>query len=301
MDLRLLRSRGYISSLVATLMLHLVSDIFLYNINHSFLFTAEFIIDLSEKHSTYESFKKVLLENGAEFSDSFIANLLRIIQHMKPTKSQPLDLPIKTAQDSLSIKFPGLALPNKDPVKIEIDQKPQKTEDKVIDDAMAELEALAPSVSGLNETKPPKREKRSRSREKRSRSPEKHNRNREIRSRSRERRSRSRKRSHSRSRDTRPNKRSREHRRSPEMRSKERDRSRDRTRKYKRDDRKTDRRSRSKERRRRTRSRSRTRGRREDKEEKKARRDSPEIEDDPDPGKVSGIYRISKVSPGSNL
>lgn len=47
---------------------------------------AEFIIHLADKHSTFEAFKKVLHENGGEsFSDSFIANLLRIIQHMKTT------------------------------------------------------------------------------------------------------------------------------------------------------------------------------------------------------------------------
>jgi len=32
-----------------------------------FLFTAEFIIALAEKNDTFDSFKKVLLDNGAEF------------------------------------------------------------------------------------------------------------------------------------------------------------------------------------------------------------------------------------------
>ncbi|KAH6940076.1 hypothetical protein HPB50_024641 [Hyalomma asiaticum] len=48
---------------------------------------AEFIIDLADKNNTFESFKKALQENEAEFSDSFIANLLRIIQHMRPKKA----------------------------------------------------------------------------------------------------------------------------------------------------------------------------------------------------------------------
>jgi len=32
------------------------------------LFAAEFIVNLADKNSTFESFKKVLLENGASFS-----------------------------------------------------------------------------------------------------------------------------------------------------------------------------------------------------------------------------------------
>ncbi|KAI0219876.1 ATP-dependent RNA helicase DHX8 [Lamellibrachia satsuma] len=45
---------------------------------------AEFIIHLAEKHPSYDAFKKALDENGATFSESFIANLLRLIQKMKP-------------------------------------------------------------------------------------------------------------------------------------------------------------------------------------------------------------------------
>lgn len=47
---------------------------------------AEFIIDLAEKNTSFETFKKTLIENGAEFPDSFISNLLRIIQLMKTSK-----------------------------------------------------------------------------------------------------------------------------------------------------------------------------------------------------------------------
>lgn len=38
------------------------------------LFPAEFIIALSAKNNTFESFKKVLDENGAEFSVSLLHN-----------------------------------------------------------------------------------------------------------------------------------------------------------------------------------------------------------------------------------
>ncbi|XP_054717545.1 ATP-dependent RNA helicase DHX8-like [Uloborus diversus] len=46
---------------------------------------AEFIINLAGKNDTFEAFKKALLQNGAEFPDSFMSNLLRIIQQMKPS------------------------------------------------------------------------------------------------------------------------------------------------------------------------------------------------------------------------
>jgi len=36
------------------------------------LLAAEFIVSLADKHSTFESFKKVLIENGASFSVRFL-------------------------------------------------------------------------------------------------------------------------------------------------------------------------------------------------------------------------------------
>ncbi|GLH04522.1 ATP-dependent RNA helicase DHX8 [Gryllus bimaculatus] len=117
---------------------------------------AEFIIDLAEKNTTFDSFKKVLLDNGAEFSDSFITNLLRIIQHMKPKNGQRDTSVPKTKKDVLSEKFPGLAIPN-DPKfyggnENKEKKKKKKKEDglgdAVVDNAMAELEALAPSQLG---------------------------------------------------------------------------------------------------------------------------------------------------------
>ncbi|XP_026480599.1 ATP-dependent RNA helicase DHX8-like isoform X1 [Ctenocephalides felis] len=108
---------------------------------------AEFIIDLSEKHNTVESFKKVLDENGAEFSDSLVANLLRIIQHMRP-KSQRIEQ-IVTSQhtDALSQKFPGLAIPNSIASQLDDEKEDDKTDDSKndINDVMAEFESLAPS------------------------------------------------------------------------------------------------------------------------------------------------------------
>ena len=125
---------------------------------------AEFIVSLAEKNNTFDSFKTVLHENGAQFSDSFIANLLRIIQHMKPktstkdnekeNESKPLD------KDDIQMKkalFPFLAIPNDPNVRLMLDGVKEsediKTEEenissdqKVAIDAMAFLESMAPKM-----------------------------------------------------------------------------------------------------------------------------------------------------------
>ena len=98
------------------------------------------------------------------FQDSFVSNLLRIIQHMKPTTSQP-SAP-KSAKDKLASKFPGLAIPN-DPSfgslsddKIEMKKEKKRKRDDAeekhkpdatlagdsVEDAMAFLESFAPSA-----------------------------------------------------------------------------------------------------------------------------------------------------------
>ena len=53
-------------------MLNLITNLFL---NAQDL--AEFIIDLAEKNPDLSSFTKALADNGAEFADSFIENILR--------------------------------------------------------------------------------------------------------------------------------------------------------------------------------------------------------------------------------
>lgn len=60
---------------------------------------AEFIIFLAEKNDTYEKFKSVLIENGAEFTDSFIANLLRLIQRMNPKSKDKMTLNEEEVKD----------------------------------------------------------------------------------------------------------------------------------------------------------------------------------------------------------
>jgi ATP-dependent RNA helicase DHX8/PRP22 len=232
---------------------------------------AEFIIHLAEKNPNLDDFRKALVQNGAEFSDSFTSNLLRIICLMKPSVKKKSKQPIMDEGDSsknvLAIKFPGLAIPNK---KIDDDNDDEKkpTADSIVDDMMAELEAMAPPATStgkaVDEKTDHKERKRSRSREKKKRSKSRERK----RSKSREKRKRSRSREKDRDRD-------RDRRRSRE-RDRERSRkSRSRSRDYKRRG--------SHERKRRSRSRDYRRNRRSRSREDKKR---AEIKDDPEPGRI---------------
>ena len=149
---------------------------------------AEFIIHLAEKHPQIEDFKKALTDNGAEFSESFVGNLLRIIHLMKPPKTGSKSFAsFDDDGDHLAKKFPGLAIPNE---KQSEDKKESKgLADSIVDDMFAELEAMAPPTSSSDSKKDQKKESKS---EKKRRS----------RSRSKDRkRSRSRDKKRSRSRD----------------------------------------------------------------------------------------------------
>ncbi|XP_037034697.1 ATP-dependent RNA helicase DHX8 [Bradysia coprophila] len=266
---------------------------------------AEFIIALAEKHQTFADFKKVLIENGAEFPDSFITNLLRIIQLMKPpanSSQKPLKFTEKTQE--LAFKFPGLAIANDPRSKEEEDDDDKKdvkkAEASVADDMMAQLESFAPKTkddqeptagasSSIKDEKSSRDKRRSRSRE-RSSSREyrrEHNDKRKARPRSRDRRERSR------SRDRRERSRSRDRR----ERSRSKDRRRHRSRSPK------DRRRRSPSPRRRSRSRhrrSRSRGRddrsRRNRSPQRSKRSETPLPDDPEPGKIySG--RVANIVP----
>lgn len=200
---------------------------------------AEFIIDLAEKNTTFESFKKALIDNGAsEFPDSFIKNLLRIIQLMTTSKSVD-KIGVNTTSnpkiDGLAEKFPGLAMANRpqestnsDDEKKNEKEKKEKTDKKnikkversVADDMMAELEAFAPSTKDNADEKDSKIKKRERSK-----SRDRHRRR--SRSRDHRKRSRSRERRRSRSRD---HKRSRSRDRRKRSRSKDKAKRRSRSR-----------------------------------------------------------------------
>ncbi|XP_045785659.1 ATP-dependent RNA helicase DHX8 isoform X3 [Maniola jurtina] len=236
---------------------------------------AEFIIDLADKNPTFDNFKKALVDNGAEFSDSFMTNLLRIIQHMKPigSESEKSDQNNKSSHP-LAAKFPGLAIPNDKPATFSSDDEGEeeakddqknkritskdifKNESKtkelcsVVDDAMAALEALAPSKSGTKDESKHDVKKREHSQDRKD--------GKKDSTVNKKRRSRSKDRSKSRERDKRSHSREKKRVRS-HSRDRERSRSRDRDRKRSRSRQRH--RSRSKDRSRRSKDRSRSRGR----------------------------------------
>lgn len=205
---------------------------------------AEFIIDLENKNRTYDTFRKALLDNGAEFPDSLVQNLQRIINLMRPSRPGGASQE-KTVGDKKEDKksqllkmFPGLALPNDTYSKNEesdddekVKAKPEKhsethkkTDMSDVDAAMMELEALAPG-EGATLVRPHK-EVSSRDRHKR----RSRDRDTKRRSRSREDRHSDRRRSRSRDKERRRRSRSRDNRR--RSRSRE-DRDRDRDRRHK--------------------------------------------------------------------
>ncbi|XP_029933088.1 ATP-dependent RNA helicase DHX8-like [Myripristis murdjan] len=113
---------------------------------------AEFIIDLAEKHPTFEEFKDILLKNGADFTDTLIGNLLRLIQTMRTSPStskahQPVVKP-KSEKDKLKETYPALCQPD-DPVWRIPPRHPSQDDEQVAAAAMKELEMLMPSANGL--------------------------------------------------------------------------------------------------------------------------------------------------------
>ncbi|XP_002734274.1 ATP-dependent RNA helicase DHX8-like [Saccoglossus kowalevskii] len=122
---------------------------------------AEFIINLAEKNNAFDTFKSALVENGAEFPDSFISNLLRLIQRMKPAKKD-IKVEEEIVDDSRKKRkaeaFPGLCLPDN------IEVKPTSDDKKIADDAIDELEALMPKLEPeVTHVKDKKKKHRSRS------------------------------------------------------------------------------------------------------------------------------------------
>ncbi|CAB3364061.1 Hypothetical predicted protein [Cloeon dipterum] len=212
---------------------------------------AEFIIALAKTNTTFQNFKKALTENGADFSDSLIGNLLRIIQHMAKFSNAKEVEEKKVDKDLLSTNFPGLAIAN-DPNYYSKSKEDSPKNDAEVSDAMAALTALAPTSNKkikeevLSDDENTKTERKIR---KRSRSRDR-DRNR-SRSRSRERdRNRSRDRKRRRSQDQ-------SKRRKSRSRDRLRNRSRDRKRRSRSDERRKDRRSPARDDSRRNRSRSR--------------------------------------------
>ncbi|EDV98440.1 ATP-dependent RNA helicase DHX8 [Drosophila grimshawi] len=254
---------------------------------------AEFIIDLEHKHRSYESFRTALLENGAEFPDSLVQNLQRIINLMRPSNA-------KTDNDEGSLigggdkktqlikMFPGLALPNDNKYSSKAkgeQEEEEKTGQKInemsdVDAAMLELEALAPGERSERLLEKEKdKEKESKRHPASSSSSSRERSKRKERSRSRERhRNREREREHDRDRDRR-----RRRSRSREERDRDHDRERERRRRRSHSRERHDRHEQRSSRRRSSRSRSRSPSRQ---QLEKMPPPAAVLSDDPEAGKI---------------
>uniref|UniRef100_A0A8C7U4J3 DEAH-box helicase 8 n=1 Tax=Oncorhynchus mykiss TaxID=8022 RepID=A0A8C7U4J3_ONCMY len=106
---------------------------------------AEFVISLAEKQPTFDGFKSLLLKNGAEFTDSLVGNLLRLIQTMRPppkaSSSKGID------KDKLKELFPALCRPDDPAPKAILDED----DVKIADAAMKELEMFIKILIGFKE------------------------------------------------------------------------------------------------------------------------------------------------------
>ncbi|QRV94893.1 ATP-dependent RNA helicase DHX8 [Ceratobasidium sp. AG-Ba] len=116
---------------------------------------AEFIISLHEQSKTQDAFKQKLKDVGADFADSFVENLDRLILSMHPKykrKKAKKAKDGKAAQpaeesDKQRRMFPGLALPDQDwQASNEFKGKGGEEKDaasKEVDDLMSQLEGVA--------------------------------------------------------------------------------------------------------------------------------------------------------------
>ena len=86
---------------------------------------AEFIVHLASTTSDQTAFRKQLLDNGADFPESFTTNLYRIITQLIPKPSTTTNNNIASAsapfvpRDEKDIQFPSLSRPNSGPVKVD--------------------------------------------------------------------------------------------------------------------------------------------------------------------------------------
>uniref|UniRef100_A0A8C2EGR6 ATP-dependent RNA helicase DHX8 n=1 Tax=Cyprinus carpio TaxID=7962 RepID=A0A8C2EGR6_CYPCA len=158
---------------------------------------AEFVISLAEKNPSIDGFKTVLVKNGADFTDSLVSNLLRLIQTMRPpakastSKASHSVAKPNGEKDKLKELFPALCRPDNPNTRTMLDEDDVKVAAK----AMKELEMFMPSVSGTE----PSSSKHSSSSKKKRRSRSRSRSRDRDRDRDRRRRHRSRSRSRSRS------------------------------------------------------------------------------------------------------
>ncbi|CAE6412752.1 unnamed protein product [Rhizoctonia solani] len=140
---------------------------------------AEFIISLHEQSKTQDAFKKKLKEVGADFPESFVENLDRLILSLHPkykrkkAKKAKKD-GVETAEESDTKRrlFPGLALPDQ-PWQASNEFGKDKGKDaekdaasKEVDDLMSQLEGVAkkkaarPTAADFIEPGPPSKRPR---------------------------------------------------------------------------------------------------------------------------------------------
>ena len=126
---------------------------------------------MAEKNDTFERFKKALSDKDAQFSDSLIASLLRLIQHMRPKNGKAVDESTTKSLDTIVQKadikaaFPGLSIPNDFSIRHILDEEVEaKDEDvKVASNILGELEALKNKIQETDRVKH-RRDSKSRSR-----------------------------------------------------------------------------------------------------------------------------------------
>jgi len=115
---------------------------------------AEFIIMLAGKSKNEEKFGKYLKKNGADFPDSLVSNLFRLIKTMKPADAKPKAKKKKKENNDPEEseyavvhrkKYPGLAMPDEEPMKLDIKEE-NSDDEKIAADALNELEALLPKA-----------------------------------------------------------------------------------------------------------------------------------------------------------
>lgn len=83
---------------------------------------AEFVIYLAENENEVKGFKQKLLENGAEFPESFAENLFRVIKRItNPSLAaeKKSSNPVLVPRNQNDVMFPGLAIKNTKPVPLE--------------------------------------------------------------------------------------------------------------------------------------------------------------------------------------
>ncbi|KAI5121300.1 hypothetical protein M0805_003769 [Coniferiporia weirii] len=133
---------------------------------------AEFVISLHDVSKSLPEFKQKLKDTGADFPDSFVENIDRLVLSMHPKHKKKLSVPGESNalqgapnddQDKKRRLFPGLALPDQE-------WRPSAEKDifmKEVDDMMAQLEGVQKKKVSLNDgeaERAAKRQRRSRSR-----------------------------------------------------------------------------------------------------------------------------------------